>query len=278
MTKRTKSANDAPPIAMRFENGRLVPLSAFDDERLASYSKRPVLFFHVEAAPHPARRKLEAIIAKVIKMGNTPFTTRDAMLDVIKLELMCVTVTKRAGKTHVEPASLSSLDDEDFLEFYDGAMAKIQLWTGVDPETLGREANDTGSYQYQTSSAPPPSPGADDEGDDAPPQSSSPASSASDGGSSADGERPEQSDSSSADVPFNGPLALECIRKLLAIALDKAVPDAKDRQDILKGAKENWKGKVPNEFLRKLVDYINKFIIGKATEADTRRMIGTLLP
>ena len=178
MAKRTKSASDAPPIAMRFENGRLVPLSAFDDERLSSYSKRPVLFFHIEAAPHPARRKLEAIIAKVIKMGNTPFTTRDAMLDVLKLELMCVTVTKRAGKTNVEPASLSSLDDEDFLEFYEGAMAKIQLWTGLDPETLGREATETGNYDYQTSSALHPSPGADGQGDDAPPQSSSPASSA----------------------------------------------------------------------------------------------------
>jgi hypothetical protein len=278
MTMAPKPHNDDfPALTMKVENGKLVCLSAWDAERLASFSHRPVVFVKITADQHPARRKFEAILNKLIKGGNVPWSNRETALDALKIAHGCVDVVKRKGELITKPASLTTLDDEAFLDFYETAMAILSEITGLDPETMGREAADTGSYEYPKSSGSPP-PDSDDQGDDAPPQSSSPASSASDGGSSADGERPEQSESSSADVQFDPPLALECIRKLLAIALDPAVPEAKDRQDILKGAKEDWKGKVPNEFLRRLVNYVNEFIIGKRTEGETRRMIGTLLP
>ncbi len=266
-------SDDFPALTMKVENGKLVCLSAWDAERLASFSHRPVVFVKITADQHPARRKFEAILNKLIKSGNVPWTNRETALDALKIAHGCVDVVKRKGELITKPASLTTLDDEAFLDFYETAMAILSELTGMDPETMGREATDTGSYEYPKSSGSPP-PDSDDQGDDAPPQSSSPDPSPPAGEVSATVNRPEQSELTVADRP----LALECIMKCMRVALDPAVKDPVDRQDVLKTAKNNWKGKVPDAFLKQVIDRCNELITGKAREADVRRFLGALIP
>ena len=267
-------SDDFPALAMKVENGKLVCMSAWDAERLASFSHRPVVFVKITADQHPARRKFEAILNKLIKNGNLPWSNRETALDALKIAHGCVEVVKRKGEMITKPASLTTLDDEAFLDFYETAMAIMSEITGLDPETMGREASNTSFSTNRTSSESPPPSDSDDQGDDAPPQSSSPDPSPLAGEDSATVSRPEQSELTVADRP----IALECVMKFMRVATDTTVSDLSQRQDVLKQAQEFWRGKVPDNFLRQVVSNCNNIITGKSREADVRRLLGALIP
>lgn len=301
MARPPKKADDAPPLMMRYEKGKLVPLAAYDAERLETFSGRPVIYVTITAPQSPLRIKWHAILNEVIKNCRTPWTNVEAARDALKVSFGVVESRKVNGELRAnEPASFHTLDEDEFKAFFEGSMALLYSMTGVDPETLWRKSPDV----YEPLSEEPP-PSSDDAARGAPPQL--PASghqSADDGGSAADD--PTGLDQSSAaaqideaaaadpetvgaevqDEPAAAPAVVagdwarmvECLGKFLYLSTDVSLPDAKARQDMLPTYRDLWRGVVPDVFLKACVDRSNDVIRGKISKMEASRYLEAMLP
>ena len=136
------SKHDAPPFRMVIDNGRLVPATPFDQERLDSFRnglKVKVTF--VGDADRVGIRKWWAIISKAVKVCKTPWKTADSASDAIKLAIGVTTHLKTVGDQWREiPRSLSELDDAELDEAVEDMQRVLFKLTGVDPATLRKEA------------------------------------------------------------------------------------------------------------------------------------------
>lgn len=275
MTKRTKSASDeSPPLVMKLEGLHLVPASAWDQERLASYSGRSVLYVQIVAPQSAQRIRFEAILNTVMKKCQTPWTNVATARVAIKKALGVVDVKTVKGEMKLVEASLTTLTEDEFRDFYERAMLLLQEITGVDPETLTKESAPV--YQsHETPSASQAQKPADGAGDAASPQlPASPDPSAAADPSADEGTGP----ASPSSAGFDRDLGMECIRKFLGAATDKTLPDPLQRQYTLKSAGESWRGILPDDFVRTCLRASNDIILGKHSVADARRVMEAMLP
>ncbi|PYE89642.1 hypothetical protein [Phyllobacterium leguminum] len=143
------SKGEAPALRMRVENMRLVPATSYDQERLASYRNGSELRVVVTQKKNDALlRKYFAILGRVVADCNTPWKTKDQASEALKLALGVVELSKTVNNNFMQyPRSLAELDEPEFTEFFEQAMALLQNMTGVDPLTLGAEAGDVGEDQ-----------------------------------------------------------------------------------------------------------------------------------
>lgn len=132
-----------PPLKMKVERGRLVPATQFDAERLDSYRVGSTVNVRFTAdRMRPLERKYRAILDKVIKECQTPWTNAEAAHQAIKLACGIVNVGKTAGGQYMLwPRSLVALNDKEMEEYFNDAMVLIEKITGIDPETLKRETS-----------------------------------------------------------------------------------------------------------------------------------------
>lgn len=187
------SKSDAPALRLKVENLRLAPASPYDQERIASYRNGSEVYAVIKQPKNEKlNRKFHAVLARVISDCDTPWKTVDEAKDSLKVALgVTRQVSTIGGDIRRYPGSLADLDDPEFVDFYEGAMAILHKMTGVDPETLGKESADTGDEE-QNSLPDRLQPGME--------EAATEAAAAEDGGESADGP-PSFTSSDSASGP-----------------------------------------------------------------------------
>lgn len=278
--------HESPPFKMVIENGRLVPATAYDQERLDTYRRgSKVNVVMVRDGGRVMERKWFAVLGLVVKQCNVPWKNKDQASEAVKLALGIVNLTKTVGGEFMAyPKSLTELSDPELDEAVRDMMDLIQRMTGIDPATLKKEIADVGEDEETPSDAPP----SDGEGSDGSPEPSNPqavaatpsqiASPAGEINRTAQTEAMEtasmtgqqtvdavspQSEPAAADQEAGEPEAdhgdtaapasdltskkRECIDKFIAAATDPSVPDAKDRQETVVFAKEAWKQSLPTD-------------------------------
>ena len=141
-----KVTSDVPPFKMKVENGRLVPATPYDQERLATFQKNHVFHVYVvRVQAHPLIRKWWAVLGKVIDTCKTPWTDKKAASEALKLALgYCTPYRQINGDWGSVPMSLTDIDENELENAFNGAMAILEKMTGVDPLTLKAESDDVG--------------------------------------------------------------------------------------------------------------------------------------
>lgn len=143
--------HEAPAYRMRIERGKLVPLTAFDAERLNSYQNGSELRVAISQKKNDKLlRKYWAVLGKVVSDCPTPWKNKDQASEALKLALGIVDYGKTVGDKFFQyPKSLSELDEPEFRAYYEESMGLLHRITGVDPEQLGAEIPDVGEDHEQ---------------------------------------------------------------------------------------------------------------------------------
>lgn len=261
---------DAPPLLMKIKDGRMEPVAQFDYERLCSYrvdrdDQGNIIYPQVKVyitqdAATWRRRKYWAILQRIIDAGPTEYRLPEDLHKAVKREIGFVNSTFLSdGKTlKVTLKSTAKLDEQEFRIFYEEAIEALSEMTGIDVETLGKEAADVGrddTEQLEDQSPPPPASGSgsSEAGTEPPPAAADQSASGGpegDGGESDDGDLPSP-DPRDPLVILN--LKAEAVAKFLDLATDtKLVPDPKDRRGALVMAAKAWKVEMPHhhDFLK----------------------------
>lgn len=152
-----RQKSDTPPFQMVIEKGpRLAPATASDAERLDTWrvgSRVNVSF--VRNGSRVMERKWWAVLGLVVDRCNVPWTTKEQASEAIKLALDITNMTKTVGGAWMlYPKSLTELDDAELDKAVSRMMDLITEMTGIDPETLRREAADVGQDETEQPEAP----------------------------------------------------------------------------------------------------------------------------
>jgi len=209
--------DDIPPLRMAVEAGKLTPADAFSAERLESYRHGTTMFVQPITDPQSKkRRKFWAILRLVIKNCETPWRTVKDAANAIKRTFGLMDDGGTTGNVRIMyPRSLNDLTEPEFEEFYEDAMLYLQRVTGVDPETLSKEAPDAG--------------------DDEPP--------ASDGLPDARKGSGGASPTSAAATPDRD----ECISKFLQFAADQDTAPQWKLENLVPTVKAAWVQQLPDD-------------------------------
>lgn len=133
--------HEFPPFNMVIENGRLVPATPYDQERLLSFTRgTKVKVRFTEEKDRVLVRKWWAILGLVVKQCRTPWTTKEEASEAVKLALGIVNLTKTVQNNYLQyPKSLTDLEDPELQEAVDNMTELLSRLTGVDVETLKKE-------------------------------------------------------------------------------------------------------------------------------------------
>jgi hypothetical protein len=133
--------HEFPPFNMVIENGRLVPATPYDQERLLSFTRgTKVKVRFTEEKDRVLVRKWWAILGLVVKQCRTPWTTKEEASEAVKLALGIVNLTKTVQNNYLQyPKSLTELEDPELQEAVDNMTELLSRLTGVDVETLKKE-------------------------------------------------------------------------------------------------------------------------------------------
>ena len=265
---------DKPPIWVRVEGGKLLPLTEYDERKIRSYADGAELRVSLwQGRTLNELRRYWAILDIVIETCPTPWNTPEEANDALKLALGITDTSKTVnGQWFVRPGSIdfNSMEESKFLEFRQKAFAILEQITGVDPWTLKKEAADTelpGGRELNPDSDVPPSSEQDKAETDTvasrsvsagegesptPPGSPSPdIQSAEDGDASADG---GDGDDLTGNPPSPSdeidPRFKEAVRQLLAVPLMDALLE--DQLSKLTELKDFWKGNLKKDCHDKL--------------------------
>ena len=133
--------HEFPPFNMVIENGRLVPATPYDAERLDSFTRGTrVKVRFTEEKDRVLVRKWFAIIGLVVKQCQTPWKNKDQAHEAIKLALGIVNLSKTVnGEYMAYPKSLADLEDPELKDALDQMTELLSRMTGVDVDTLNKE-------------------------------------------------------------------------------------------------------------------------------------------
>lgn len=150
------SSNDFPALRMTVDGGRLVPATPFDQERINSYRRGAAVLVKItDQKDRVLVRKWFAILGLVLKQCKTPWKTKEEAHEAIKLALGIVNLSKTVSGAFMQyPKSLADLDDPELQEALDQMIALLSHLTGVDVETLNKEAAHVGSEFRQNTGSP----------------------------------------------------------------------------------------------------------------------------
>jgi len=156
------SKGDSPALRMRLDHGRLVPESAYDQERLSTYRNGSVIHVTIwQKRNEKLLRKYWALLHRAVADCPTPWENAEEASDALKMALGITDFGHSVnGQRFLRPGSISfsTMDEAAFSDFYEKAMGVLARVTGVDPETLHAESADVGHDEHQsTDDAPPPS-------------------------------------------------------------------------------------------------------------------------
>jgi hypothetical protein len=156
--------SDGPKISMVVEKGRLVPASAFDFELLNAWREGAIVNVSpVLAQNRPLERRYFAMLSKLIKVAETPWTNTEAAHEAIKLATGFVEPYQRKnGEWAADARHISTFTDTELQEFFELFCGIVRRRFEIDPDTLRKEAPDTGSLPSRSSEASSATAGTDD--------------------------------------------------------------------------------------------------------------------
>lgn len=137
---------EAPPFNMIIEGGRLVPATAYDQERLDSYRRgTKIRVRFTEEKDRVLVRKWWAVLGLVVKQCKTPWKNKDEASEAVKLALGIVNLTKTVGGDFLAyPKSLTELEDPELTDAVEQMTELLSRLTGVDVATLKKETAHVG--------------------------------------------------------------------------------------------------------------------------------------
>jgi hypothetical protein len=136
-----RARSDAPSFKMTIENGRLLPATAFDQERLLSWRNGTLVDVSLGAVDRRRIRQWWAVLGLCVKQCRTPWATAEQASEAVKLALGIVQLGKTvSGKWMQWPRSLTELDDLDLEDAVRRMIDLMSQVTGVDVATLRKEA------------------------------------------------------------------------------------------------------------------------------------------
>lgn len=149
--------HEAPAFRMIVQDLSLVPAAAWDQERLSTYRNRSIVNVHItQEKNRKLERKYWAILGEVIKSCPIKQRTKEDLHKAIRLKLGVVDAYFTfGGHLRVEVKSTSTMDDPEYQQFYEEAMALLHKETGVDPEQLSANSPDVGEDEQEPPSAAP---------------------------------------------------------------------------------------------------------------------------
>lgn len=244
------SKGDFPALRMVVEGGRLVPATPFDQERINSYRRGAIVMCKLnEEKDRVLVRKWFAIITLVVKQCQTPWKTKEDASEAIKLALGIVNLSKTVGGNFMQyPKSLTELDDPEMTEALEQMIELLSHMTGVDVETLKKEAADVGrEIEQQDSNTDERGPAneASSVNGEVPPASSQ------DGGEASSPSASSPSSPSTEMTDADRALFMECAAKLFAITVQDDL-DGPAKRGVLVSAKDTWKEAIRPELHPKL--------------------------
>ncbi len=136
------SKNERPIYHMLIVNGKMVPATAYDEERLFTYRANTRVRVQItELRDRPMIRRWWQVLGLVLKQCKTPWQTKDEASEAIKLALGIVSIGKtRHGDYMQYPRSLTELDDVELDSAVDMMIELLSRMTGVDVAELKKEA------------------------------------------------------------------------------------------------------------------------------------------
>lgn len=144
---------DGPTITMLVERGRLVPFAQYDAERLDSFRMGAEVEVKIRyTKTRPLQRRYWAMLTKLMEVTETDWKS-----DVIAHNWLkeffgfFEPEHQEDGSYKKKPISMTDFTDGELKEFFELFCGLVQERYGIDPETLGKEAPDTG---YTRSEAP----------------------------------------------------------------------------------------------------------------------------
>jgi hypothetical protein len=139
---------DAPTIAMKKEQGRLVPVSSFDFELLSQYREGVILnVVPVLAQTRAKEKQYFAMLTHLLKTVETPWVDVLAAHEALKLATGFVEARIKRGKWVADPRHISTFTDSELEEFYELFCGIVRDRFGIDPETLRNEAPKSSSEE-----------------------------------------------------------------------------------------------------------------------------------
>lgn len=153
------SKHEAPALKMLIEHGRLVPVAQWDQERIMSYRNGSVVSVRVtQEKNRKLERKYWAILHEVVDKCGIRQRTAEDLHKAIRLKLGVVDAYWTLdGKLRVDVKSTVGMEEPEYRQFFEDAMALLHKETGVDPLTLQSESVDVGDEDNTQSSERPPS-------------------------------------------------------------------------------------------------------------------------
>lgn len=157
--------HEAPALKMLIENGRLVPVARWDQERVMSYRNGSVVSVRLSQEKNrKLERKYWAILHEVVDKCGIRQRTAEDLHKAIRLKLGVVDAYWTLdGKLRVDVKSTVGMEEPEYRQFFEDAMALLHKETGIDPLTLQSESADVGEDDNTQSSDLPTDEGSDGE-------------------------------------------------------------------------------------------------------------------
>ena len=148
-----KAKDDAPPLIVIVENGRLVPAYPADAERLASYSNGAKLEVTISRGGKRIQHNIwYALIGGAVKTGRSPWDNAEGADLACRIALDMTELSKTAGgQFMLYPSSLWSFTDKELDEKIELLKALIYRVTGVDPNEFRKHYGHDGTEGFQSS-------------------------------------------------------------------------------------------------------------------------------
>ncbi|MGB3830872.1 MAG: hypothetical protein WA975_03300 [Mesorhizobium sp.] len=146
--------HEAPALKMQIDNGRLVPVAQWDQERIMSYRNGAVVSVRLaQEKNRKLERKYWAILHEVVDKCGVRQRTAEDLHKAIRLKLGVVDAYWTLdGKLRVDVKSTVGMEEPEYRQFFEDAMALLHKETGVDPLTLQSESADVGDEDNSQSS------------------------------------------------------------------------------------------------------------------------------
>lgn len=265
--------HEAPALKMQIENGRLVPVAQWDQERIMSYRNGSVVSVRLtQEKNRKLERKYWAILHEVVDKCGVRQRTAEDLHKAIRLKLGVVDAYWTLdGKLRVDVKSTVGMEEPEYRQFFEDAMALLHKETGVDPLTIQSESADVGDEDNPQSSELPPSDAGSGEAAPSPSPAAelSPAEEAGKEEGDSTGQVTREAAPSSESIPaIKRMLMEECIENMLRDAMSDPVGQAESKVEKLRAVflEPQNLGDHP-DFVNRCADTVIR-IIGKPAERE----------
>lgn len=149
--------SELPPLRMIVGRGTLTCADEYSEERLDTYRLNSVVDCDVSQEIYPKLlRKYWAILGRVVETCPTKWNTAKEASDAFKYAFGITEKTILLdGTVRTYPGSITSMENPEFEDYFDGVMALLHRMTGVDPLTLWKVSADTGDRPAESEASVP---------------------------------------------------------------------------------------------------------------------------